>query len=116
MKWSLIILLFLVSLSFSIITIFFRDRFLFYLYGYDSSLLNNTTVEAFEAYKSIYNGKLFLILASISVTGVSALITRRHRLMSGNTYVRIIFLVEIAVALILLIILLMYFALPKRLM
>lgn len=108
--------LFLVSIFASAINFFFRDKFLFYLHGYDPSLLNSDKAESFNAYKTIHGDKPLLILVSFIIVSVSAFITKRFRISNAGEFLRLIYLIEILLAFLLLALLLVYFILPKRLM
>lgn len=117
MRNTIIILgLFLVSIFISTINFFFRDRFLFYLHGYDPSLLDSDKAEAFNAYKTIHGDKLFLILVSFIIVSVSAFITKRYSIGNASKILKPIFLIEILLGFLLLALLFVYFILPKRLM
>ena len=92
MRNTVIVLgLFLVSIFISTINFFFRDKFLFYLHGYDPSLLNNNTVESFNAYKDIHSDKPVLISISFVLVSVSAFVTKKYRLNNASEFLKIIF-------------------------
>ncbi len=38
------------------------NKFLFWVYGYDLKLVNNTSIESFQAYRHIGNSKLYILI------------------------------------------------------
>ncbi len=66
----------------AIIVAFFRDRFLFFLHGFDINLINDTKVESFVAYQKIYTSKAIMIFAGLVISIVTLLFS--NRILSQN--------------------------------
>jgi hypothetical protein len=51
---------------FTVVVVFFLNRFLFFICGYSTQLLHDTvSVAAFEAYRAVYKVKIFMIFAGM---------------------------------------------------
>ena len=70
MKPSLLFwLLIVVNILLLVILLFFRDKFLFFILGYDSDLMKSTSVELFMAYSVIQRWRIALVVFTL-ISGV----------------------------------------------
>lgn len=114
---TILVLLFVLSVLFLVITMFYYNRFLFFLHGYDKDLLKSTEVEAFVAYKKIYHSKFILFIVSVVTSVVAFAVTHKYlKRDKGNVVYRVIYIVEGVISFVLFINLLAFFLFPKRLL
>jgi hypothetical protein len=96
--------------------LFFRDRFLFFLHGYEKELLKITSVEAVKAHAQIYKSKILILVGGLILSIITLFFSRK--LLSQNEYLiyEIIYGVCILIVIVFLINCFFLFFLPKRLM
>jgi hypothetical protein len=61
----------IISSVISFITILYLNKFLFFIHGYDSNLLKSTSVEAFDAYRSIYKARLIFLISAFILSTIT---------------------------------------------
>ena len=108
------IILFGLSLGLTFITIFCPDSFLFFIHGYDKSLINSNTMESFKAHKNIALSKQILLFGTfiISLIVFSWSIYLKNK--SSSYFYEIATGLVFATSIILTIIVILYFIMPKR--
>ena len=84
------IFLFIITLLLAIIVVFFRDQFLFFLHGFDVSLIKDSKPESYEAYPKIYKSKVIIIFVGFALSIVTLLFS--NRILSQNSYLGFRFL------------------------
>jgi hypothetical protein len=98
------------------VVLFFRDRVLFFLAGYDYVLIKSTSVEAFKAYAAIQKWRWALVGLTV-LAGLSCAIVCRNTGKTDSTwYYTIGKFLGIITCIIMVVILCMYIVLPKRLL
>jgi hypothetical protein len=100
----------------TIVVLFFRDRFLFSLAGYDYEVTKTTSVESFKAHAEIQKWRLALFIITF-IFGISCFITcrRMENLEDGAWYFILGKFLGIFTSIIILIIFIVLAILPKRL-
>lgn len=68
---------FLVMLALTIIVVFFLNKFLFFIHGFDMNSTNNTTVDTFKAYKTIYKSKVLIIISGLIISIILLVFARK---------------------------------------
>lgn len=106
---------FILSLALAMILIFYQNRVLFYLHGYDRGLINAYTAESFAAYKAVYKTKIVLLFVGFFLSLITWLLSLKvtvgqypiiHKILQwGSFAIMVLFLVLIC----------MFYILPKRL-
>ena len=94
----------------------FRDKLLFFVYGYPQELISSVTANAFTAHKSVYTGKIVFLISSIFLGVLTSIGGYYFYYLNGEklNVIRITFYVSIFLTAILLISLAMFWILPKR--
>lgn len=113
--WYIILVILFISCSIGFL--FFRERILFFLYGYEQNLIKAVTPESFAAYKKIALGKKFFmwlsLVLAIACTAASYHIKRSQ--LDINPYlVSVIFYVALIVSILLLVGAFLSFFIPTR--
>lgn len=104
----------LVTLFLLIVVLFFRDRVLFLLAGYDYKLAKSTSVEAFKANAAIYKWRMVLFgLTFLSATASIILCRRMEKISPHWGYTAGKFL-GIAACILMTIIFIIHLIIPKR--
>lgn len=98
---------FIIMLILAVIALFFQNKFLFFLHGYDSSLIGDTKVESFIAYKNIYKSRLLLYVIGF----LSSLVAL---FFSNKSNSKLIFTISLLLGLLFLAMIFFYFFLPKK--
>jgi len=97
---------------------FFRERILFFIYGYEQSLIKANTAESFTAFKKIVLGKKIFLAISIFLSFscfVASYFVRKKKLFEFNGQLLLIILyVSLLVLILLLIVFALSFIIPKR--
>lgn len=96
---------------------FFMERILFFLYGYKQSLIRSDTVESFAAYKKIALGKKVFLIINILLSfgcAVASYYVRKSQI--GITYhvVSVVFYVSVILSVLSLIVFILSFFIPTR--
>lgn len=65
-----------VNLLLLISVLFFRDRFLFFILGYDYQLTKSASAESFEAFEAVHPGRIILLCLTLLSGIVSFFICR----------------------------------------
>lgn len=115
MKSQVSHILIVITLVLSVIVLFFRDRFLFYITGYDNSLIHSTSVESFKAHAAIHIWR-FVLIGITFFSGIICIVTCRNMEKKTDEWIYVIgkFL-GIITCVVMGIILFMYLILPKKL-
>src|SRR5579862_1491869 len=97
-----LIIFFVVSLVamtlLAIITIFFLDKFLFYLHGYPAILTSSPTVESNAAYETIYKDKIVIIWGGLILGVGLILFARKVSAQNPNPIFTILFVIAWLIA------------------
>ena len=109
-------LLIIVTFFFLVIVLFFRDRFLFFLAGYDYEMTRTTSVESFKAHAEIQKWRLTLFGLTLFL-GIACFVTCRNieKIEVGGWFYSIGKLVGIITSILMIIIFIVFSILPKRL-
>ena len=111
------IILVILFICCSIGFLFFRERTLFFLYGYEQNLIKADTPESFAAFKRIALGKkIFLMLSILLSFGCAAAsyYVRKNRLDINYYFVSIVLYVSLICLIIFLIGFVLSFFIPTR--
>lgn len=98
---------FIIAISLAVITLFYQNKILFIIHGYDSSLIGNTDVESFIAYKNIYKSRLLLYVIGFSSSLLAIFF-------SNKTNNKLITIISLLIGLLFLTMIFLYFFLPKK--
>lgn len=100
-----------------IIVLFFRDRFLFFLMGYDYQMTKTASVESFKAHGAIQKWRLILFGLTL-LLGTTSIITftKMEKAANGGWYYTAGKLLGIITSIIMIIIFIVFIILLKRLM
>ena len=97
-----------------IVLLFFREKFLFFLLGYDFDLKKSTSIESFKAHAIVQKFRIGLILLTF-ITGLFCLIISRNLSNhSGSWYFSIGVLLGIINFILALILIIMAWFVPNR--
>jgi hypothetical protein len=66
----------------TVIAVFFLNKFLFYIHGYNIDLTKDASVEAFAAYKAIYKSKVVFVIAGLVLSVILLLFARKLTLVN----------------------------------
>lgn len=111
----LIILFVFSSLGF----FFFRDRILFFLYGYEQSLIKSDSLESFIAFKKIVFGKKIFLAISMLLSFscfISSYFVWKRMLYFNQQIVSIFFYISLIVSIIYLLGFILSFIIPTRIL
>jgi hypothetical protein len=107
-------LLIIINILLLVILLFFRDKFLFFLLGYDFDLMKGTSVESFKAYSVIQRLRIALVVCTL-ISGVCCFIFCRNiNNHSNGWYYSVGKVVGIINSILAAVILIMIMILPKR--
>ena len=109
------IITFALSVLLTVIAVFFRDRGLFLLHGYELGLINTIKPEAFEAYKDIYQSKGILLFLGLIFSTIALFLQSRINLRIPNSLSLALRIVNWLVCIVFLVNCIFYVILPKRL-
>lgn len=98
-----------------VIVVFFRDRFLFFMAGYDYKLAKDTSVESFKVYAAIQKWRIALVGLTFLVGIASVICCRNMEWLTHKWYYTIGKFLGIITCILMIVILVMYIVLPKRL-
>jgi hypothetical protein len=82
---------FILMILISIIVVFFLNRFLFFIYGYNVDPSIGPTAEAAQAYKAIYNSKVFIELVGLILSIVLLFFARKLTLQNPHLFYCVIY-------------------------
>ena len=98
----LVILFVICSIGFFL----FREQILFFLYGYDKSLIHASNADSFEAYKTVTLGKniflVFTMLLSLACA-VTSFFIKKSKIAMNTYFVHVVYYTGIIVSVLLLI-------------
>ena len=78
MKYKVLFFIsFFMLLALAVLVLFFLNKFLFLIHGFDMNSTKNTTAETFKAYKTIYKSKLLVMVLGLILSIVSLLFARK---------------------------------------
>jgi hypothetical protein len=82
---------FILNILVTIMAVFFLNKFLFFIYGYDINISRGNSAEAFEAYRNIYKSKVSVILASIIISFILLFFARKLSIQNPYLVYKIIY-------------------------
>jgi hypothetical protein len=82
---------FIIMIFVAIIAVFFLNRFLFFIYGYNIDPTKGATVEAFQAYKAIYKTKVFLVVSGLVLSIILVFFARKLTLQSPHLIYNVVY-------------------------
>jgi hypothetical protein len=98
------------------VVLFFRDRVLFFMAGYDYELTKGTSVESFKAHAVIQKWRLALVGLTFLVGAICTILCRNMSRVSDSWYYTAGKFLGIITCIIMVVFLFMYMILPKRLL
>jgi hypothetical protein len=109
-------LLVIITFFFLVVVLFFRDRFLFFLGGYDYEMTRTTSVESFKAHAAIQKWRLAIFGLTLFL-GIACFFTCRsmEKIEIGGWYYTVGKLVGIITSILMIVIFIVFSILPKRL-
>ena len=99
------------------ITLMFRDRFLYFLLGYDPEITSTTSVASFKAHAAIQKWRLILLGLTFLLGIVSVIIcAKNEKIATGSWLYTAGKFIGIVATVIVIVILIIFIILPKRLL
>lgn len=104
------------SFLLAVIAFFYRDQFLFFIHGFDKSLIGSTTIDSFAAYKKIYPSKVVLLVAGAELSGLGIFISQKIISSDAGRILKALNLLNIVLLVLFFALLVLMWILPKRLL
>lgn len=109
------LILIVATMFFLIVVLFFRDKFLFFLSGYDYEMTRSTSVESFKAHAEIQKWRLALFGLTFLIGAACFIVCRNMERVAENWYYTAGKFLGIITCILMIVILVIYIVLPKRL-
>jgi hypothetical protein len=110
-------LLVILCISLSIGFLFYQEKILFFLYGYNQDLIETNSVKSFEAFSRILIGKkIFFVLSLLSSLGcvIMSYFIRKNQLDINCYLVSIVYNLGLIISIVLLFLFLLALVVPYR--
>jgi|SRR5579863_1732843 len=109
-----VVLSFLVTILLTIIVVCFLNKFLLLVYGYRQDMIESMRPESFEAYRAIFKPKIFVVLASFLMSIILLVFARKLSVQNPRLIYFVIYGASWVILIIYLVILALFFIVPKR--